>query len=126
MSYYMRRMRQARKAHLLGSVTTININSDQPPPSAPLLKIPKKKDIKKKLKIIVELSNDLQDENNVLKDMKDAWVPFKDIYNQRLKIGELHIKQHKAIEELNYIESFFPDEKKNRFFFFREVKISFP
>ena len=126
MSYYMRKINQARKAQLFGSVSTINTISDNPLPSAPLLKIPKKKDIKKKLKIVVNLSNELQDENNVLKDMKDDWVPFKDIFKQRLKIGELHIKQYKAIEELNYVESFFPEEKKNRFFYFREVNISFP
>ena len=95
-------------------------------PTAPTPPKPKKSEIKKQLKIIVDQSNVLQDEHNNLKDMKDQWVPFKQIFNQRLYIGKLHCKQYAAIEHLKYLESFHPKEKHNRFFYFKEVPISFP
>ena len=87
---------------------------------------PKKSEIKKQLKIIVYQSNILQDENNKLKDMKDQWVPFKEIFAQRIHIGKLCQEQYTAIEVLKKIESFYPKEKHNRFYYFKDVPISFP
>ena len=82
--------------------------------------------IKKQLKAVVSLSNTIQDENNKLQDMKDAWVPFKDIFKQRLMIGELCCQQYQAIKHLEHIESFYPEEIHDRCFYFRDKPIYFP
>ena len=95
-------------------------------PSAPSPQKPPKSEIKKQLKIVVNLSNTIQDENNKLQDMKDAWVPFKQIFQQRLLIGDLCSKQYHAIEKLKYIESFYPEEIHERFFYFKDKPIYFP
>ena len=87
---------------------------------------PCKSEIKNRLNTIVNLSNIIQDENNKLQDMKDAWVPFKEIFSQQLYIGKLCTQQCQAIKELKYVESFYPKEKRNRFFYFREKPIYFP
>ena len=87
-------------------------------PTAPAAQKPPRSEIKKQLKAVVTLSNTIQDENNKLQDMKDAWVPFKDIFKQRLLIGELCCQQYQAIKHLKHIESFYPEEIKNRFFLF--------
>ena len=100
--------------------------SQQSIASAPELKKPKKSEIKKQLKIVVDLSNTIQDENNKLQDLKDAWVPFKQIFHQRLMIGELCCQQYRAIKHLEYLESFHPEEVKNRFYYFRDRPIYFP
>ena len=100
--------------------------SQQSIASAPEIQKPPKSEIKKQLKTVVTLSNTLQDENNKLQDMKDAWVPFKQIYQQRLLIGELCCQQYQAIKHLEYLESFYPNEIKNRFFYFRNKPIYFP
>ena len=94
--------------------------------SAPKLEKPKKAEIKKQLKVVVNLSNSIQDENNKLQDLKDAWVPFKRIFRQRLLIGELCCEQYQAIKHLEYLESFYPEEIKNRFYYFSERPIYFP
>ena len=82
--------------------------------------------IKKKLKVVVNLSNTIQDENNKLQDMKDAWVPFRQIFDQRLLIGNLCCQQYQAIKELEHEESFYPEEKQNRFFYFKDKPIYYP
>ena len=87
---------------------------------------PKKSQIKKQLKVIVDQSNIIQDEHNKLKDMKDQWVPFKEIFQQRLYIGKLCCEQYTAIEVLKKLESFYPKQKHNRFYYFKEVPISYP
>ena len=84
------------------------------------------KAIKKKLKIVVNLSNDIQDENNKLQDLKDAWAPFRELLNQRILIGDLCAQQYRAIKEMEQEEMVFPDEKNNRFFYFREKPIYWP
>ena len=85
-----------------------------------------KSDIKKYLKIVVDLSNIIQDENNILQDMKDAYFPFNEILTQRLYIGRLCSKQYQAIKDLEYVESLYPDEIRNRFFYFKDKPIYFP
>ena len=113
--------REQRRRELIEQINVIfGVSS----PSAPLK--PKKSEIKKQLKIVVNQSGVLQDENNKLKDMKDQWLPFNQIYQQRLLIGNLVTEQHKAIEQLLYLESFYSDEKHNRFYYFKEIPISFP
>ena len=94
--------------------------------SAPEMEKPKKSEIKKQLKVVVDLSNTIQDENNKLQDLKDAWVPFKRVFRQRLLIGELCCQQYQAIKHLEYLESFYPEEVKNRFYYFRDKPIYFP
>ena len=103
-----------------------NLSQQSLTPSAPSPWKPSKSQIKKQLKIVVNLSNTLQDENNKLQDMKDAWVPFNQIYSQRLLIGKLCTEQYQAIKHLEYIESFYPDEIRNRFFYFKDKPIYFP
>ena len=100
--------------------------SQQSLASAPPIPKPAKSEIKKQLKTVVNLSNTLQDENNKLQDMKDAWVPFKGIFSQRLLIGKLCCEQYQAIERLKYIESFYPKAINNRFFYFQDKPIYFP
>ena len=111
--------RRARRANLIAQR---NKNKD----STPLIPKPSKSKIKKQLKTIVNLSNTIQDENNKLQDMKDAWVPFKEIFYQRLFIGKLCCQQCQAIKHLEYIESFYPKKKRNRFFYFKDKPIYFP
>ena len=83
-------------------------------------------EIKKRLKTVVTLSNTIQDENNKLQDLKDAWVPFKQIFDQQLLIGTLCTQQYQAVKDLEYVESFYPEEKHNRFFYFRDKPIYYP
>ena len=82
--------------------------------------------IKKKLRVVVNLSNTIQDENNKLQDMKDAWAPFRELLQQRLLIGDLCSQQYRAIKEMEHEESVFPDEKNNRFFYFKDKPIYWP
>ena len=110
--------RRARRANLIAQ------RNKQP--SAPSQPKPPKSEIKKQLKIVVNLSNKLQDENNKLQDLKDAWVPFKQIFQQRLLIGNLCTEQCQAIKHLEYVESFYPGKIRNRFFYFKDKPIYFP
>ena len=117
MKYYMFSYNRAR---------LLNLRAQNAQPSAPSIPIPPKSQIKKQLKIVVDLCNTLQDENNKLQDMKDAWVPFKQIFSQRLLIGKLCCEQYQAMEHLKYLESFYPGEIHNRFFYFKDKPIYFP
>ena len=94
--------------------------------AAPIIPRPPKSEIKKQLKVVVSLSNIIQDENNKLKSMKDAYLPFKDILKQRLLIGNLSNKQNQAIKQLEYLESFYYGGKNNRFFYFIDKPIYWP
>ena len=85
-----------------------------------------KTEIKKQLKAVVTLTNTIQDENNKLQDMKDAWKPFKDIFRQRLLIGELCCQQHQTIKHLEHLESFYLEERHDRFFYFKDKPIYWP
>ena len=105
--------------------TTIIIDTQplilEPPP------IPPVSSIKKQLKKVVKSSNTLLDAVNELKDMKENYnIPFRKLFQQRLHISELCIKQREEIAYLHHLESFYPDEKRNRFFYFREVPIPWP
>ena len=113
--------RRARRANLIAQR-----NKQDRTPLIPSPPKPPKSEIKKQLKIIVNLSNTLQDENNKLQDMKDAWVPFKEIFSQRLLIGKLCSEQYQAMKRLKYVESFYPGKIHNRFFYFKDKPIYFP
>ena len=115
-NYYYSTYGWARVAYLIYRLIKRKQSSQKPP----------KSDIKKYLKIVVDFSNIIQDENNKLQDMKDAWEPFEKIFSQRLYIGKLCVKRQQAIKDLQYIESFYPEEIKNRFFYFRDKPIYFP
>ena len=112
--------------NMLDFIMHRHFHMQQSQPTAPAPQKPPKSQIKKQLKIVVDQSNILQDEHNKLKDMKNQWVPFKEIFNQRLHIGNLCCEQFTAIKHLEYIESFYPKRKHNRFFYFKDVPISFP
>ena len=86
----------------------------------------RKNSIKKYLKIVVDLSNTIQDENNKLQDMKDAWVPFNQLLQQRMTISRLCTLQQRAIKDLQIEESFYPEEKNDRFFYFKDKPIYWP
>ena len=58
-------------------------------------KVKARRTIKRKLKVVVNLSNDIQDENNKLQDMKDAWEPMRKLIDQRLLIGDLCAQQYR-------------------------------
>ena len=81
-------------------------------------KVKARREIKRKLKVVVNLSNDIQDENNKLQDMKDAWEPMRKLIDQRMLIGDLCAQQYRAIKELERAEMVFPEERNNRFFYF--------
>ena len=89
-------------------------------------KVKARREIKKKLKAVVNLSNDIQDENNKLQDMKDAWEPIRKLIDQRILIGDLCAQQYRAIKELERAEIVFPEERNNRFFYFRDKPIYWP
>ena len=89
-------------------------------------KVKARREIKRKLKVVVNLSNDIQDENNKLQDMKDAWEPIKKLIDQRLLIGDLCAQQYRAIKELERAEMVFPEERNNRFFYLRDKPIYWP
>ena len=80
----------------------------------------------RKLKAVVNLSNDIQDENNKLQEMKDAWRPMRELINQRMLIGDLCSQQYRAIKELEQAEMVFPKERNNRFFYFKDKPIYWP
>ena len=89
-------------------------------------KVKARREIKRKLKVVVNLSNDIQDENNKLQDMKDAWEPIRKLIDQRMLIGDLCAQQYRAIKELEKAEMVFPEERNNRFFYFRDKPIYWP
>ena len=89
-------------------------------------KVKARREIKKKLKVVVNLSNDIQDENNKLQVMKDAWEPVRKLIDQRILIGDLCAQQYRAIKELEQAEMVFPEERNNRFFYFRDKPIYWP
>ena len=82
-----------------------------------------RKNIKKYLKIVVEYSNIIQDEKNILKDMKNANFPQQDINNQFFYVGRLILKQQGAIHDLQMVESQYPGEIHNRFFYLNDKSI---
>ena len=89
-------------------------------------KVKTRSEIKRKLKAVVNLSNDIQDENNKLQEMKDAWRPMRELINQRMLIGDLCSQQYRAIKELEQAEMVFPKERNNRFFYFKDKPIYWP
>ena len=82
-----------------------------------------KNHIKKYLKIVVEFSNIIQDEKNILQDMIKARFPYKDINEQRVYVNRLCIKQRNAIRDLENVENQYPGEIHNRFFYFIDKPI---
>ena len=79
--------------------------------------------IKKYLKIVVEFSNLIQDEKNILHDMMKANLPREDIINQRDYVFRLILKQKQATHDLVKVELQYPGEIHNRFFYFRDKLI---
>ena len=79
--------------------------------------------VKKYLKIVVEFSNLIQDEKNILQDMIKASLPREDIVNQRNYVLTLIRKQNQAIQDLVKVELEYPGEIHNRFFYFRDKPI---
>ena len=79
--------------------------------------------IKKYLKIVVEFSNIIQDEKNILQDMIKARFPYKDINEQQVYVNRLCIKQRQAIKDLVKVELQYPGEIHNRFFYFLDKPI---
>ena len=79
--------------------------------------------IKKYLKIVVEFSNLIQDEKNILQDMIKANIPREDIVNQHNYVIRLIQKQNQAIRDLVKVELEYPGEIHNRFFYFRDKPI---
>ena len=82
-----------------------------------------KNHIKKYLKIVVEFSNIIQDEKNILQDMIKARFPFKDINEQKIYVNRLCTKQRNAIIDLKNVERQYPGEINNRFFYFKYKSI---
>ena len=76
--------------------------------------------IKKYLKIVVEFSNLIQDEKNILQDMIKANIPIEDQYNYVIRLIQ---KQNQAIKDLVRVELEYPGEIHNRFFYFRDKPI---
>ena len=79
--------------------------------------------IKKYLKIVVEFSNLIQDEKNILHDMRNANFPREEVINQRDYVFRLILKQKKAIHDLVNVELQYPGEIHNRFFYFKDKQI---
>ena len=79
--------------------------------------------IKKYLKIVVEFSNLIQDEKNILHDMRNANFPREEVINQRDYVFRLILKQKKAIHDLVNVELQYPGEIHNRFFYFKDKPI---
>ena len=82
-----------------------------------------RRNIKKYLKIVVEFSNLIQDEKNILQDMIKANLPREDIIGQRDYVFSLILKQRQAIYDLVKVELQYPGEIHNRFFYFRDKPI---
>ena len=76
--------------------------------------------IKKYLKIVVEFSNIIQDEKNILQDMKKANFSQQDIKEQYNYVIRLILKQRNAMRDLVIVESSYPGEIHNRFFYFKD------
>ena len=76
--------------------------------------------IKKYLKIVVEFSNLIQDEKNILQDMIKSNIPIEDQYNYVIRLIQ---KQNQAIKDLVKVELEYPGEIHNRFFYFRDKPI---
>ena len=79
--------------------------------------------IKKYLKIVVEFSNIIQDEKNILQDMKKANFLPQDIKEQYNYVIRLILKQRNAMRDLVIVESQYPGEIHNRFFYFKDKPI---
>ena len=79
-----------------------------------------RKNIKKYLKIIVEFSNIIQEEKNILQDMKNANFTQQDIKDQYNHVIRLILKQRMAMREFRLVEEQYPEEIKNRFFYFKD------
>ena len=79
--------------------------------------------IKKYLKIVVEFSNLIQDEKNILQDMKKANFNQQDIRTYTDYVLRLILKQRNAIKDLVNVEKQYPGEIHNRFFYFRDKSI---
>ena len=82
-----------------------------------------RKKIKKYLKIVVEFSNIIQDEKNILQDMKKAKFKQQDINEQYNYVIRLILKQRNAIRDLVLVETQYPGEIHNRFFYFKDKSI---
>ena len=82
-----------------------------------------KNHIKKYLKIVVEFSNIIQDEKNILQDMIKARFPYKDINEQRVYVNRLCLKHRNAIRDLENVENQYPGEMNDRFFYFIDKSI---
>ena len=82
-----------------------------------------KRTIKKFLKIVVDFSNLIQDEKNILNDMIKANFPPIEINNQYIFVSRLCVKQQNAIKDLLNEESKCQDEIYKRFFYFRDKPI---
>ena len=76
--------------------------------------------IKKYLKIVVEFSNLIQDEKNILQDMIKANIPIVEQYNYVIRLIR---KQNQAMKDLVRVELEYPGEIHNRFFYFRDKTI---
>ena len=76
--------------------------------------------IKKYLKIVVEFSNLIQDEKNILQDMIKANIQIGEQYNYVIRLIR---KQNQAIKDLVRVELEYPGEIHNRFFYFRDKPI---
>ena len=76
--------------------------------------------IKKYLKIVVEFSNLIQDEKNILQDMIKANIQIEDQYNYVIRLIK---KQNQSIKDLVRVELEYPGEIHNRFFYFRDKTI---
>ena len=79
--------------------------------------------IKKYLKIVVEFSNLIQDEKNILQDMKKANFNQQDIRTYTDYVLRLILKQRNAIKDLVNVEKQYPGEIHNRFFYFKDKNI---
>ena len=79
--------------------------------------------IKKYLKIVVEFSNLIQDEKNILQDMKAAYLNQQDINMQYNYVLRLISKQRNAIKDLINVELQYPNQIHRRFFYFIDKKI---
>ena len=82
--------------------------------------------IKKQLKKVVTLSNNLQDAVNILKSMLNNNLTLEELMVQRRHIATLNSQQQDEIRKLQHLEFKYPEEKRNRFFYFREVPIPWP
>ena len=79
--------------------------------------------IKKYLKIVVEFSNLIQDEKNILQDMIKAGFPGDAIIKQQDYVFSLILKQRQAIHDLVNTELQYLGEINNRFFYFIDKPI---